>query len=332
MSSILPSRRYTVITAVRGSHMPAEASDGMCGGSPLVFAPLTLDDVPRIRPYLEYAKARTCDFTIGGLLMWADYFSYTYAIYGDTLYIKGVTEDDVTRPAFSLPVGASDLGESVRLLKDYCREHDCMPLVFSAVPEMYIGKLKELGASKVTLLDDWSDYLYDARSLALLSGKKLGKKRNHVNRFMLDNPGYRFEPLVPDMLPEIRKFFSAIHLPLSKPAIADIEREQVMRVLECPDRYGFEGAVLSVPGIGIVAFTLGEVIGDTLYTHIEKIDHLVAGAGETVNKLFAEMMVSRYPDLRYINREEDVGDPGLRHAKESYHPADLLSKFNVEMG
>ena len=50
-----------------------------------------------------------------------------------------------------------------------------MPLVFSAVPEEYVGPLRELGATQVTPLDDWGDYLYDAQALASLSGKKLGK-------------------------------------------------------------------------------------------------------------------------------------------------------------
>ncbi|MDE6378584.1 MAG: phosphatidylglycerol lysyltransferase domain-containing protein, partial [Duncaniella sp.] len=105
--------------------------------------------------------------------------------------------------------------------------------------------------------------------------------------------------------------------------------EQVFAVLDNLDAYPFEGAVLSTPGHGVVAFTLGEVIGDTLYTHIEKMDHTVNGAGETINKLFAGMMSARYHELVYINREEDTGDPGLRHAKESYHPAMILRKYNV---
>ncbi len=189
--------------------------------SPLRFEPLTIADIPAIRPYLNAAPSRTCDFTIGGLLMWADYFNYTYAIYDGTLFVKGVTENDVTRTAFSLPSG--------------------------------------------------------------------------------------------------------------KPALADIEREQVMRVLDYYDAYGFTGVVLKVPGRGIVAFSVGEVIGDTLYVHIEKMAHDVAGAGETVNKLFASCMLGTVPHLRYINREEAVGDPGLRNAKESYHPCMLLGKYNVMM-
>ena len=310
-------RQYAVITA-----RPAAT---------LQFRPLTLDDIAVIRPYLKAAPWRTCDFTVGGLLMWAGYFSYTYAIAGDTLFIKGVTEDDVTRPAFSLPVGAMPLGRAIDMLRDYCRRNDAMPLTFSAVPEGSLPMLSELGATDIKQLDDWSDYLYDASALATLSGKKLGKKRNHVNRFMTDNPDYRFEPLTPALIPDVTRFFEATHLPLSKPAIADVEREQVLSVLHNLDKYRFEGAVLSTPADGIVAFTLGEVIGDTLYVHIEKMAHDIAGAGETVNKLFASMMTTLHPDVRYINREEDVGDPGLRYAKESYHPAEMLKKYNVTM-
>ncbi len=295
----------------------------------LKFKPLTLADIKSLRPLLyTQTLCRTCDFTIGGTFMWVDYFDYTYCIFNDTLFIKGVTEDDVTRPAFSIPVGKMGLEESVGLLRDYCRREGC-ELIFSAVPEIYVAPLKALGATKIDKLEDWSDYLYDASALATLSGKKLGKKRNHVNRFETDNPGYTFEPLTREHLPQVKKFFAATHLPLSKPALADIEREQVIHVLDNLDLYGFEGAVLSTPAEGIVAFTLGEVKGDTLYVHIEKMNHEVAGAGESVNKFFAAMMTGRHPEVIYINREEDVGDPGLRHAKESYHPAEMLDKYNV---
>ena len=297
-------------------------------GKALQFLPLTTDGIPSLRPLLKDTLCRTCDFTIGGTFMWIDYFDYSYCIYDDTLFIKGVTEDDVSRPAFSVPVGKMRLEDSVAILKDYCRLNDC-ELIFSAVPEPYIAPLRALGAKKVEALEDWSDYLYDARALATLSGKKLSKKRNHVNRFMADNPGYSFEALTAESLPAVRQFFHATHLPLSKPALADVEREQVSCVLDNPWLYGFEGAVLSTPDHGIVAFTLGEIKGDTPYVHIEKMNHEIAGAGETVNKLFAELITESHPEVIYINREEDVGDPGLRHAKESYHPIEMLHKFNV---
>ena len=80
-----------------------------------------------------------------------------------------------------------------------------------------------------------------------------------------------------------------------------------------------------------MAFTAGETVGDTLILHIEKMRHDISGAGEAINKLFAERMLSAHPEIVYINREDDSGDPGLRYAKESYHPEFKLRKYNVLM-
>lgn len=312
--------RYGVLTAVR--RRPADR---------LTFKPMGLEDIPAIMPYLALSGVRTCDYTVGGLLMWARYFDYSYAIVDGTLFIKGVTEDDVTRPAFSLPVGSMPLPRAIGLLKEYCRAHRAMPLTFSAVPEERLEELRALGASEITPLADWSDYLYSAESLTTLSGKKLSKKRNHVNRFEADWPDYTLDPITSANIADVKAFYEAYNLPLSKPALAEIEREQVFEVLDNLDRYPFEGAVLRVgPDRRIVAFAIGEIIGDTLYVHIEKMAHDVSGAGEAINKMFASMMCERHPEILYINREEDTGDPGLRYAKESYHPLRKLHKFNVE--
>ncbi|HBI59583.1 MAG TPA: hypothetical protein DDY12_10985 [Porphyromonadaceae bacterium] len=302
---------------------------------PLCFKRITLDDIPAINAVLcdaAWVSSRTCDYSIGGIFMWIDYFDYSYCIVNNTLFIKGVTENDVTTPAFSLPVGEMNLGAAVALLREYCAAHGNMSLKFSAVPEDRVEELRQLGATLVEPLEDWSDYIYDASSLASLSGKKLSKKRNHVNRFVTDNPGYRFEPLTHGNLDDVKAFFDASHLAFDKPVLADVERIQVKAVLDNFDCFPMmEGAVLSTIAEGIVAFTIGEIIGDTLYVHIEKMNHSVPGAGETVNNLFAKLILERHPEVRYINREEDTGDCGLRKAKLSYHPLALLKKFNVLM-
>ena len=172
--------------------------------------------------------------------------------------------------------------------------------------------------------------MYDAKALATLSGKALAKKRNHVNRFIADNPNYVLEPLTATNIAEVKEFLAS--RPLGEKAdteTAFYELAQCMQVLRSYNAYPFEGGVLRGEDGRICAFTIGEIINDTIYLHIEKADHTVAGAGEAINKLFAAEMLLRHPHLRYINREEDAGDPGLRYAKESYHPAMLLKKFNV---
>ena len=105
------------------------------------------------------------------------------------------------------------------------------------------------------------------------------------------------------------------------------EELAVNEVLSHLDIYGFFGGVIRAEG-NICAFSLGEVIGDTLFVHIEKADREIRGAYQMMVSEF----VSHYgkEPVLYVNREEDVGDPGLRYSKESYHPHALLEKYVLE--
>lgn len=296
----------------------------------LEFLPVRVADIEAYTRMLRCSGSRSCDFTAGGVFMWIDYFGYESCVFRDTLFIKGLSEDLARRPSFSLPVGKMPLHEAVELIREYCRATGLEPF-FSAVPEDRLDELVSCGAVSVEELPDWADYVYNAADLAALSGKKYNKKRNHVNRFMADNPGWKLEELTPGNAPEALAFYQALDIESEKadPVMAEFEREQTLEVLRNYAAYPFEGALLRDGSGAVVAFTAGEVSGDTLVLHIEKMAHSVAGAGEAINKLFAESMLGRYPSLKYINREDDAGEPGLRYAKESYHPAFRLRKYNV---
>lgn len=298
----------------------------------LTFAPITLNDIPRIHSILRNNTTRSCDFSLGGIFMWIDYFGYEYSIVDNTLFIKGLSEDAARQTSFTVPVGRKPLSESVEMVKQYCRDNDLEPL-FSAVPEPLVEPLQQLGARAVTELTDWADYIYKATDLATLTGKRYNKKRNHVNRFICDNPDWRLEMIDDTNLDELSAFFANLDIESAKadPAMAEFERQQTAEVIRNYHRYPFVGGILRDQQGSIVAFTIGEVYGDTLILHIEKMRHDVAGAGESINKFFASEMLRQRPELRYINREDDAGDPGLRYAKESYHPAYLLKKYNVMM-
>lgn len=295
----------------------------------LYFRSMSIADMACVEPFIGYSKARTCDFTIGGMFMWVDYFNYSYGIVDDTLFVKGVVENDMNRTAFSLPVGKMPLRQSLDLLGDYCSSHG-LPFTMSAVPETVLYDIKRVMPSMVAdELVDWADYLYEADALSTFSGKKLNKKRNHLNRFIADNPSYDFAPVDASNIESVLDFFERQHLSADKSVTADYERLQVFDVLRHYDWYPFEGAVLSTPGDGVVAFTIGEVVGDTLFVHIEKMNHDIAGSGEMICRNFVDMELKRHPGIRYVNREEDTGDEGLRKAKMAYHPCAMLKKYNV---
>lgn len=294
----------------------------------LVFKPVTLDSIAEIRDFLQIQPYRTCDFSIGGIYMWAAYFKYEYAIFEDTLFMKGVSEVDSSELAFSLPLGALPLKESIGVLQNYCGKIN-RKLVLSAVPEEAMQKLAEEYACENYKLEDWTDYLYDAKLLATLPGKLYQKKRNHVNKFNKLYPGAIYHRIDQSNLDKVSAFFEFYRRQYDKASsLFCNEMNMTAQVLENFSLFDFIGTVLMVEG-QVAGFTIGEIINDTLYVHIEKADKNFDGVYEALNMKFAEDILAGYPEVKYINREEDVGDEGLRKAKLSYHPIHLLGKYNL---
>lgn len=298
----------------------------------LNFRPVTLASMQDIYRYLPLSHSNTCDFTVGGIFMWIEYFDYRYCIQDDTLFILGRLEDDRREIAFSLPLGALPLSRSVGMIEEYCRAHGLTPNM-SAVPEDALPALQEaFPTSRVEELVDWGDYLYDSRSLATLTGHRYNKKRNRVNKFAREYPGYEYRRLMPDDLPAVRSFFEERYC--RQTDFSEMARYENGAVLQVLDHYaalmawGFSGGYIVVDG-NIVAFTIGEVLGNTLYVHIEKALYDYAGSYETINYRYAADCCSEHPEVLYINREDDAGDAGLREVKMSYNPLRVLKKYDV---
>ncbi|MBD5280369.1 MAG: DUF2156 domain-containing protein [Bacteroides sp.] len=293
------------------------------------FKPVTHAAMKEIWPYLSLEKGRTTDFSYAGVLMWVDYFKYEYVIYDDTLFIKGVVENDMSVPAFSLPIGKLSLKDSVELLKEYCEANN-LRLEFSAVPEYAIEEMKALNPIRVEPLTDWGDYLYDAQMLATVAGKKMSKKRNHVSQFRRAYPEWKAVEITPENADIAMKFMDVFDLEGDSTEMARAERELsrgLISMIKEGDK-NLEGMILYA-GDTVGAYTIGDVKGDTLFVHVEKATRSVNSSYEMINYVFAKHMTEKYPEIKYINREDDAGDMGLRMAKESYHPLEILKKYNI---
>lgn len=275
---------------------------------------------------MHLSDSRTCDYTFGGIVLWTEHFGYRMAVNDNTLYILGGREDDLSVPAYAMPVGDASFDESLGLLR--AGQSGCV--WFSAVPEDCLHLFATFPGVKVRELgSEWSDYLYDIHAVAELSGGEMKKKRNHVNRFLQDYPQARLV----DLGAVVGECAALLHeIGHDRTPTGRSEFDAVGQMLADWRDYApyLVGRAL-VAGGGVVGFTVGESKGDTLHCHVEKCDHTVNGANEALTSMFAREMVRRDPRLVYVNRQDDAGDPGLRASKESWHPLRLLPKFNVRV-
>lgn len=180
------------------------------------------------------------------------------------------------------------------------------------------------------------DYLYEVESLAELRGKKLSKKRNHINSFLTSNDNWKTEKLSAKNIEECRGFAEEWYWNReeSEPEIGleslQAEKESLWQIFDHYQQFQADGMILRVDG-ACCAFTIGQRVSEHTFDVVfEKADEQIRGAYNMINREFVRALRSQYPKLRFINRENDLNLPGLRKAKHSYMPAFLLEKYSAK--
>lgn len=294
--------------------------------SVLEFTKLELEHIPLIRPYFLRQNRRICDCTIGSTLMWRNYFDNRFAIAEDTLVFRSRYLDG--QPAFTVPIGKNPEG-MLGAVEEYCRSQG-LPLVFCTVTPNDLELLRKRWPDlTVEENRDWYDYLYESRDMVEFAGRRYAAQRNHIHRFERDHPEWSFAPMTTGDVEEVRAFYQRFLQERSKEAeTAQAEVGEIFEVLDHFEEYAFLGGILRVEG-KIAGISMGEIVRDTLFVHIEKADVQYSGVYQKLVNCFAREFVT--DEVRYINREEDVGDPGLRKSKLSYRPVALLEKYTVRI-
>ena len=290
----------------------------------LDFQPLTLEQLPQLRPFFGYSGSRICDTTPGTVFIWRDMYQTEWAVYDGSLYFK--VDYPGLGPTFTLPLGGGRLEHFSQIAAYCCRRN--MPISFYPVPKDELPRLQEFFPNSAAVAErDSFDYLYRAEDLKFFRGKKLGGQRNHVNKFLKTYGNWLFRPVTPEDIPELKRFLDRYTSRWDKGAATfheDIRKTH--EVLDNFRAYDLLGGMLLVDG-SIVGFSLGEVIGDTLFVHIEKADRDYEGCYQMLVAQYAQQFAGE--GVSFLNREDDTGDPGLRTSKLSYHPVTLLEKYTV---
>jgi hypothetical protein len=291
----------------------------------MLFEELTLSHVPLLKAAFSHCTSRICDQTLGGSVMWRKCFHTRFFQDEECIYLQ--SEYEPGKFAFTPPFGNFEVG--VKRLAEYCKKSG-KELAFCSVSDVEKEKIQAiLPGFSAHPTRDWFDYLYLREKLMTLKGKKLSGQRNHMNYFLKTYSQWKFVPIGEENLILAKEFFHHYNRETEKDShFFQEEKNAVLEVLDHLDIYGFVGGMILV-GDQVVALSLGEQVGDTFFIHIEKADRAFRGAYQMILTQMLRYYTSE--DVIYVNREEDVGDPGLRYSKEAYHPECLLAKYIMEI-
>jgi hypothetical protein len=278
---------------------------------------------------MVYAEnTQNADYSFMNLFAWSKLFKIHAAMINGCCVIETIMDGDLT---YSFPLGA-DTDERLRAVIETLRGiRTDNPLRLQSVTPDARARLESLfpGKFSFTARPELFDYIYLAEKLATLAGKKLHAKRNYINNFTAAFD-WRFKPVCVTDLPECEKIFD-LWAKSRQDGETDIsgECEAFTKMLDNFAALRMEGGLLYANG-NACAFTVGERLSrETYVIHFEKARQDVIGAYQMINREFVRHVLSLYPELKYINREEDMGLESLRKSKRSYYPDSFVEKYTA---
>lgn len=286
-------------------------------------------DYGRIKQYLWEKESLACEDCPLGLYVWKEHYQLELMQMKSGCILHSRADDSYLYPMSSV--------EAPAVLKELLeiKEH----FTLHRVTERQKAQMEEQFPGAFSFEEDTGsfDYLYEVETLAELRGKKLSKKRNHINAFLTSCDHWKTEPLSAKNIEECRYFAEEWYWAREESGLENghlslqAEKEALMLVLAHYEDLEAEGLMLRVDG-ACCAFTIGQLISDQAFDVVfEKADEQIRGAYNMINREFVRLLRGRYPMLHYVNRENDLGLPGLRKAKHSYMPALLLEKYTARV-
>lgn len=258
--------------------------------------------------------------------MWQDTYGITWAEEDGVLYVKGAGN----RQPFLLPPFAgrdAKFVDGLEKAKEWFKQND-LEFLLRGVNPIMMERMQKLCPECYDFEPDRDnfEYIYRTSDLINLSGKKYRQKKNHLNQFRMQYMGYEYMPITTDLIPECREMAAKWMAEHSEEDGVEDEFKAINLLFDGWEQLGLKGGAIKIYG-HVEAFCIGELLNDRIaLVHIEKANNNIRGLYQAINN---EFLRYTFPDIEFVNREEDMGIQGLRQAKESYHSDHFAEKFSA---
>lgn len=288
------------------------------------FLPLDLSRKTEYDKILMACENRGCEYSFANLYLWG---RQKAAFLEDQLVFFSQFN---RKSVYLFPVGMGDRKKALdAIMEDAaqrgipCRLTGLLTEDLETVQRLYPGRFRFHHDR------DSYDYIYDINALAELRGKKYQKKRNHLNRFLSLYPDCCPKPVTEENIEDVRRMVEkwyALREAEDPSADFHMEKAAVFKALDKREALQMECFALYING-ECVAMSMASPLSETVFdVHFEKALEKFEGVYAAINYYFSGYLREKYGAIKYLNREDDMGIPGLRHAKMSYRPDFMIEK------
>jgi len=292
--------------------------------SKINFQEITLKEKELFLHFLPDGFDRGCEFSFANLFLWGQ---QKFSIIEDHIVLFSQVD---RRSVYPFPIGSGDKKLVIDAIIEDARFRG-IPCRITGLDKTAEALLEELYPQKFTFhYDEGSfDYVYAIEDLADLKGKKYHAKRNHINKFLEKNSNYTIEPLRDSNMDRAKEMVALWYEERRKtdPNGDYFEEETaIQKAFLNYEKLDLRGILLYCNS-KVVGITMGsQMNADTFDIHFEKAFADINGAYPMINREFARYIRQKHPNIKYLNREEDMGSEGLRKAKRSYYPHHMIEK------
>lgn len=289
------------------------------------FADIGLEHKELFDQIFEMYPPEISDMTFTNFFAWQPAYHFMVAKYHENIIVRGIFHNLLSYLEPLIPIESPDIFRDI-LEHHYLKNEDAR---FVRVCEQCTSIARSDLKLVVTEDRDNFDYVYDRQVLADLKGRRFDGKRNFIKRAA--KAGAVTAPITPDLIEGCRKLLRTWREEKSKMWMMNFERadyEATQRILSYYDILNVFGMAVLLDG-EVQAFTIAERLNEnSCVTHVEKASRAATGLYQFVNNSFASEYLN---DFQYVNREQDLGIPSLRKAKNSYYPERLIPKYTIEL-
>jgi len=287
------------------------------------YRPLTLADQDLINQYLSLVDYRLSNYNFLNLWMYTKWLPVYYYQQDDILFLSSYYGGHY----FSfMPLCKKDkLLTAFSLIESHYQACG-LPFIYAAFQQEYADLVlsRHDDFEKRAYRENF-DYIYDISRFRNFGGKKLQKKRNHLNAFYQNYPNFVYQEIAPNNIDKVRTFVENWYS--KKEAIyLDYDQEANNLVLDNYSQLAIKGACILIED-EVQGFIISSWQGkDTMQVNIEKANNDYRGIYQVLLK---EFLAREFKTAQYMNREDDLGLENLRKAKLSYRPDLLLENYRV---
>lgn len=297
----------------------------------LEFRPVEAEDIEKLTPFFNLRPNKTCDSVFLDSFLWRDFYQVRFAISDGKAIQWLMSMDGETHSAMPM-CRQEDLEHYFYEMVDYFNQELKQPFkIYLADEEAVLALNLDPDRFEVTEQEDLKDYLYDGEAMRTLSGKKLHKKKNHLNAFLKEYDGrYEFRKLCCSDRYDVWNFL----MKWRENKGADVEEhldpevQGIHEILKNCSDLCVRMAGVYIDG-ELEAFTIGSYnsLENMAIIHIEKANPEIRGLYQFINQQF---LIHEFPNVALVNREDDLGLEGLRKAKMSYNPVGFARKYLIK--